>query len=352
MIKTAAILVGLVLVLGSFDSVQGQLSLSSYFCDSSIHTIGGSDLLKQTILRPSTLTPLGVARKKRSGSPPAGLCKECCKCKQRFVQRVFSSDRRVLPYTYTYCADTGAFSIDVGFSKDDKRNFYTAECGTHLYLALDPSKTTLAAEFYYSCIDTMLYKCPYYQVFDQHTGTCVPQYGLLTSGLGATCSRCCEGPAPVPNPLSTGICEANAYYSIKPTCTTCATPFVQQALTETCEPVPGFYTFCAENGRFSLDIDLVKTYEPRTFFTPYCNGINPLVPLDPSKTSTASQAFWDCHTGLIVCERAKVFCPLKNRCVEPTGALPVTPVTCAKACPAPTNYYTLPASPMMPMMPV
>ena len=293
--KTAT-LIGLIFVLGSLDIARGQIALSSYFCESAIAT-----------------------------SP--NIKKSCGTCNKLFISRVVSADRSLLPYVYSYCFYDGSVSLDVGIGRHEVRTLITYICGENdRFTALDPSKTTKAAEFFISCTDTVIYKCPSYQVFDQALGRCVAQARPLSSRL--PCPKVCGLSAPQV-PLTSEVCGAKLFGTLRPTCATCASSFVGQAITETVQSVPGFYTFCAENGQFSLDTD----YALNTFFAPYCTGASPLSPLDASKTSTGAKFFWDCRLGLIACNGNRVFDPATNKCLPSRGGYLDGPHACPKTCP-------------------
>ena len=289
----AVLLVGLFLALSSLDLVRGQTALASYFCESAVPA--------SPIVR-----------------------KSCGTCNRLFISRATGTDGRLTSFVYSYCFSDGSISLEVGFGKTQKSTLilYGCEDG-QLFKALDPTQRTLAAEFFISCTDTMIYKCPKNQLFNADSGKCVQQTYPLVSQLPCTGTPCSS---PTQVSVSTELCDSKVSEALKPKCTSCTTPFVEQPITETVEGVPRFYTFCPKTGRFSLDIGV----DTKTYFRPKCSGTNPLVPLVSSKKYAKSKFFWDCRIGLISCNPDRAFDPASNKCVVNTNV--DNQYTCTKRC--------------------
>ena len=307
----AAILVGLFCVLASLDIVHGQISLASYFGDSVVASPSGDF-----------------------------TAKSCGTCDRLFVIRVASTDGTLTPFIFSYCFSDARISFEVGFGKTQPGNLFTYNCVSHeLFVPLDPTQRTLAAEFFLSCTDFMIYKCPKNQLFSPCLGRCVPRtYPLISTLPYIPCSNLTLVSA------STDQCESTVSHSLKPKCATCTTPIPGQIVSETVESVPRFYTYCPKTGRFSLDLST----ELITYFKPSCSGNNPLRPLVTSKKSAGSKYFWDCRIGLVSCNSNKTFDPATNNCVPNYSSYSGDNYACKKRCsyasyqPDPYHHYYQP----------
>lgn len=258
------------------------------------------------------------------------LPSSCASCSIPVIQLVLGDDNKLTSYFYTFCGDNpSSFTLSVGVGNAPSTYFSVAGCASNQFLALDPTKSTKASQFYWDCKQAFLYKCRDYSVFDQAIDRCILVGGTLSAG-SPPLAQC--GAKPVPVPVSASVCESLFARSLPTVCSTCRRPLVQSVLDTKNLATGAQYTYCADDGRFSLDI--VQDVYAHAFFAPDCRG-RIVQAIDATRTSAAAKMYWDCRFGLKACEANKLFDPASNMCTpyDPVAIRLVTGLeTCQAAC--------------------